>query len=173
MSRQILGNCDEKFPPPLFALLRESSTLNWEDRKTTPFLSKNLFYFSLKGTWQNITAEHTTETAAISRNTVQEEGCSSISCVILYIVYLYQQKRKKNIAPRCLFFFFIWHFCICSVEVGKVKFNERFTHQRKWDNESDIPQSTGTLWLFFFLSIIIIRLRSKLFFHCFFFHCEK
>lgn len=61
------------------------------------------------------------------------------------------------------FFFFIWHFCICCVDVGKVKFNERYTHQRKWDNESDIPQSMGTLWLFFFIIIIIIRLRSKLF----------
>lgn len=119
-------------------------------KKTTPLLSKNLFYFSLKGTWQNITAEHTTETAAISRNTVQEEGCSSISCVILYIQYIYiNRKEKKNYCSQ-VFIFFIWHFCICCVEVGKVKFNERFTHQRKWDNESDIPQSMRTLWLFFF-----------------------
>lgn len=57
-----------------------------------------------------------------------------------------------------MFYLFFHMAFLCCVEVGKVKFNERFTHQRKWDNESDIPQSTGTLWLFF------IRLRSKLFF---------
>ena len=45
---------------------------------------------------------------------------------------------------------------LCCVEVGKIKFNERFTHQRKWDNESDVSQKHGNFVAFF------IRLRSKL-----------
>lgn len=50
---------------------------------------------------------------------------------------------------------------LCCVEVGKVKFNERFyTPKKKWDNESDISpliwERCGLLIFFF------IRLRSKL-----------
>lgn len=61
--------------------------------KKTPHLSwaKNLFFlFLVERNLVEYSRTHMTETAAISRNTVQEEGCSSIACVISYIVYSYQ-----------------------------------------------------------------------------------
>lgn len=52
---------------------------------------------------------------------------------------------------------------LCCVEVGKVKFNERFTHQRKWDNESDIPQKHGNT-VAFFSHLLGLEVNFKLFF---------
>lgn len=49
---------------------------------------------------------------------------------------------------------------LCCVEVGKIKFNKRFTHQRKWDNESDISQKHGNFVAF----LLGLEVNFKLFF---------
>lgn len=65
---------------------------NNNKKNTTPLLSKKSFFFLflVERNLVEYSRTHMTETAAISRNTVQEEGCSSIACVISYIVYSYQ-----------------------------------------------------------------------------------
>lgn len=61
-----------------------------------------------------------TETAAISRNTVQEKGCSSTSCVYYIYLYLY----KKLLLPGGVYGIFSAVF-----KNGKEKFNStRFAH---------------------------------------------
>lgn len=61
-----------------------------EEKNTTPLLSKKPFLFLVeKNLVEYYSRTHMTETAAISRNTVQEEGCSSISCVMYIYIYVY------------------------------------------------------------------------------------
>lgn len=57
---------------------------------TSPEQKIFFFLFLVERNLVEYSRTHMTETAAISRNTVQEEGCSSIACVISYIVYSYQ-----------------------------------------------------------------------------------
>lgn len=80
-------------------------------------------------------------------------------CNIIYSIFISIEK-KKNYCSQV--FFFSYGMSAFVVLKWVKKNSTRGLHtKRKWDNESDISQSTGTLWLFFLLDW---EVNFKLFF---------
>lgn len=145
----------------------------WTGRTERPHLSWAKIFFISR--WKELgrILQQNTRLKQLPFHVTQYRKKDVVQSHVYYIYSIFISiENKKNYCSQ-VFVFFIWHFCISCVEVGKVKFNEIYTPKEVGQWKWHFPKR-GKFVDFFLLLLSLcweVNFFPKFFF--FFFHCEK